>query len=102
MELSGRVRYVSALIDGSSATTTREGSDDAIASEVVHADETRIRQLLSQGQRQGGRYVDIRCDRLWHVALECRGGLVTIGVDRRGDPFEVAAGASEVLLAHGR
>jgi len=102
MELSARIRYVSVLIDGSSATKTREGADGAIANEVIHADGDRIRQLLSQGQKQGGRYVDIRCDRHWHVALECRGGLVMIGVDRGADPFEVAASASEVLLAHGR
>lgn len=108
MALDGRVRYVAVFIGGNLESREREGLANASSSESDRYEELLVNPtVLDLVQRRGSidcggaRYVVIRYGHFWQLAMACRGGHVSIGIDLGGDPLEIAAAASDVLLKRG-
>jgi hypothetical protein len=107
-ELDARIRYVAVLIDGALESREREGLANASSSDSDRYEELLVNPtVLDLVQRRGNidcggaRYVVIRYGHFWQIALACRGGHVSIGVELGGDPMEIAAAASDLLLRRG-
>ncbi len=103
-----RIRYVAALFNGELESRERPGLENASSSESDNYEELIVNPtVLDLVQRRGNidcggaRYVVIRYGNFWQIAMACRGGHVSIGIDLGGDPLEVAAAVSDILLRHG-
>ena len=108
MESGAGIRYVAVALAGELVSRTREGlentsDDNSDRYEVLIVNPTVLDLVQRRGNIDcgGARYVVIRYGNFWQLAMACRGGHVSIGIELDGDPLEVAAEASDVLLSHG-
>jgi len=109
IHLDARIRCVGILVDGVRERRAREGLENACSGEHDRAGELLVDPpVRDRGRRRGNagrsgtRDVVVRFDHVWHVAMACRGGHVSIAIDRGGDPLAIAALVAEVLIGHGR
>jgi hypothetical protein len=109
LALDERIRTVAVLLDGRLESCAREGLEGEGSDESGRYDELLVNptvldlvQRRGNIDRGGARYIVIRYGHFWHLAMACRGGHVSIGIDLGGDPLEIAAAAADALLAHGR
>lgn len=108
LDLDPKIRYVAVLLDGHLEMREREGLANTSSGESDKYEELLVNPTVLDLVRRrgnidcgGARFVVIRYGHFWQIAMACRGGHVSTGMELDGDPLEIAAMVSDLLLNRG-
>lgn len=106
--LDARIRHVQVRIDGEVESMKRPGSPAEVKAEEDVSETLADPGPIALGQRSatraGGnmRPVSISRSSVWRITMACRGGEISVEVDRGVDPIDVAARLADALVRAGR